>query len=124
MPPEMLGSPKLGLGAAAWAQNVIQRQVKHMAWLLDDLLDVARITQGKLELKKQPITLNSVVDSAVEAARPLIDAKESSAYRDLADRDLTSTPTRCVCPRSLSNLLTNAAKYTDAAARSAPRATV
>ena len=58
-----------------WAQTVIQRQVKHMAWLLDDLLDVARITQGKLELKKQRITLNMVVDSAIEASRPLLDSK-------------------------------------------------
>lgn len=48
---QLLGSPKLEPKQLEWAQTVIQRQVKHMAWLLDDLLDIARITQGKLELK-------------------------------------------------------------------------
>ena len=70
----------LGLAPAQlqWAQSVIQRQVGHMALLLDDLLDIARITRGKLELKTERVKLTDVVDSAVEAARPLLDGKHHS----------------------------------------------
>ncbi len=71
-----------------------------MAWLLDDLLDVARITQGKLELKRQLITLNSVVDSAVEVARPLLDSKRSPVCRDRCPRSPSpSMRTPCASPR-------------------------
>ena len=111
---QMLGSPKLGPEQLQWAQNVIQRQVKHMAWLLDDLLDVARITQGKLDLKKQHITLNSVVDSALEAARPVLDSKSHQLTVTLPSESVTLDADPLRLSQVLSNLLTNAAKYTDA----------
>jgi PAS domain S-box-containing protein len=111
---QMLSSPKLVPEQLQWAQSVIQRQVKHMAWLLDDLLDVARITQGKLELKKQPITLISVVDSAVEAARPLLDRKSHQLTVNLPAEPITLAADPLRLSQVLSNLLTNAAKYTDA----------
>jgi PAS domain S-box-containing protein len=111
---QMLGSPKLGPEQLQWAQSVIQRQVKHMAWLLDDLLDVARITQGKLELKKQHISLNSVVDSAVESARPLFDNKSHQFTVTLPSEHVTLDADPLRLSQVLSNLLTNAAKYTDA----------
>ena len=111
---QMLGSPKLAAEQLQWAQSVIQRQVKHMAWLLDDLLDVARITQGKLELKKQAITLNSVVDSAVEAARPLLDRKSHQFTVTLPAEDLTLNADPLRLSQVICNVLTNAAKYTDA----------
>jgi PAS domain S-box-containing protein len=111
---QMLGSADLGAERLQWARSVIQRQVKHMAFLLDDLLDVARITQGKLDLKMQHITLNSVVDSAVEAARPLLDSKSHQLIVSLPAETvyLNADPLRL--SQVLSNLLTNAAKYTDA----------
>jgi PAS domain S-box-containing protein len=111
---QMLGSAELGAERVQWARSVIQRQVRHMAFLLDDLLDVARITQGKLDLKKQHITLNSVVDSAVEAARPLLDSKSHQLVVTLPAEAvyLNADPLRL--SQVLSNLLTNAAKYTDA----------
>src|SRR6185503_16855013 len=59
----------------SWSREVIRRQVQHMARLLDDLLDVARITRGKLQLRKQPVDLGTVDDTAVEAVRPLIKAR-------------------------------------------------
>lgn len=110
---QMLGSPKLGPGQLQWAQSVIQRQVKHMALLLDDLLDVARITQGKLDLKKQRITLNSVVDSAVEAARPLLDSKSHQFSMTLPSEPVTLEADPLRLSQVIGNLLTNAAKYTD-----------
>lgn len=111
---QILSSPKLATEQLQWAQSVIQRQVKHMAWLLDDLLDVARITQGKLELKIQPTTLNSIVDAAVEAARPLIDRKSHGLTVSLPAQPLSLNADPVRLAQVLSNLLTNAAKYTDA----------
>ncbi len=58
-----------------WAQSVIDRQVQTMALLLDDLLDVSRITRGTLELRKESVTLAAVVEAAVETARPILDAR-------------------------------------------------
>ena len=111
---QMLASEKLGSEQLQWARSVIQRQVKHMALLLDDLLDVARITQGKLELKKQQLALNSVVDSAVEAARPLLDRKRHRFTVSLPSQPITLDADPLRLSQVLSNLLTNAAKYTDA----------
>ena len=54
---------------------MISRQVQHMSLLLDDLLDVSRITRGMLQLRKQATELSSVIDAAVETARPTLDAK-------------------------------------------------
>ena len=112
---QILAAPKLGASQLRWAQNVIQRQVQHMALLLDDLLDIARITQGKLELKKTRVTLTEVVDSAVEAARPLIDSKNHHLSVTLPSDNLTFEADPLRLSQVLSNLLTNAAKYTDAA---------
>jgi signal transduction histidine kinase len=96
-----------------WALDVIERQSRHMAWLLDDLLDVARIAQGRLQLRRKRVTLASVVDAAVETARPLIDARRHRlAVRLPADAPpLDADPLRLA--QVVSNLLSNAAKYTD-----------
>ncbi len=110
---QLLTRPGLDAKQTLWAQTVIQRQVKHMAWLLDDLLDVSRITQGKLTLKRERVAIATVVDSAVEAARPLIDRKNHQLTVTLppAPVYLDADPLRL--SQVLSNLLTNAAKYTD-----------
>ena len=97
-----------------WAMNVIERQVGHMALLLDDLLDVSRISRGKLQLRIAQVDLQSVVDSAVETAWPLIEAKRHQLRVELPDRpvQLAVDPVRIA--QVLANLLSNAAKYTDA----------
>jgi PAS domain S-box-containing protein len=97
-----------------WARDVISRQVQRMALLLDDLLDVSRITRGRLNLKFECVTLDSLVEAAVETARPLIEAKQHhlSVQLPLSPVRLSVDPLRI--SQSLSNLLTNAAKYTDA----------
>jgi PAS domain S-box-containing protein len=110
---QILGSPKVSPHQLQWAQSVIQRQVGHMALLLDDLLDIARITRGKLELKTEPVKLTDVVDSAVEAARPLLDGKHHSFKVSLPAEALILRADPLRLSQVLSNLLTNAAKYTD-----------
>jgi signal transduction histidine kinase len=113
---ELLGSPQAGPAEVDWARRVIQRQVGHMGSLLDDLLDVARITRGKLELRKKVVWLDSVIDTAVEAARPLIDARQQALEVHLPQPApmLEADPLRLA--QVVSNLLTNAAKYSDAGA--------
>ena len=110
---QILASPQLAPQQLQWAQNVIQRQVRHMALLLDDLLDIARITQGKLEIKKEPMNINAIIDSAVETARPFIDGKNHHLTVTLPSEPVTVDADALRLSQVLSNLLTNAAKYTD-----------
>lgn len=100
-----------------WGREVIARQVEHMALLLDDLLDVSRITRGRLGLKKEIVSLSKLVGTAVETARPVIDAKHHTLTLRLPEQsiDLNVDPLRIA--QALSNLLTNAAKYTDPGGR-------
>src|SRR6185369_14230987 len=67
--------PAAAPGQLRQAQLIVERQVNHMSLLLEDLLDIARITQGKLQLKKEIHALVPVVDAAVEAVRPTLEAK-------------------------------------------------
>jgi len=95
-----------------WSNNVIERQVLHMSLLLDDLLEVSRITHGTLQLRKQTCDLQSIVGAAVETARPLIDERRHTLRIDVPDNlQVTADPLRLA--QVLSNLLTNAAKYTN-----------
>jgi PAS domain S-box-containing protein len=113
----LLDSPHLPPSDLLWARTVIQRQVRHMSALLDDLLDIARITRGRMDLKIRRVSLKSVVDAAVEAARPLIDRNNHALVVTLADTDQTLDADPLRLAQILSNLLTNAAKYTDSGGR-------
>lgn len=97
-----------------WALDVIQRQVGHMALLLDDLLDVSRISRGKLELRMARVDLRSVVDAAVETAWPLLEAKKHRLDTHLPPQAVELQADAVRLAQVLSNLLSNAAKYTDA----------
>jgi PAS domain S-box-containing protein len=95
-----------------WSNNVIERQVQHMSLLLDDLLDVSRITHGTLQLRKQQTDLQSIVSAAVETARPLIDERRHQLNIAVPEHlEVNADPLRLA--QVLSNLLTNAAKYTN-----------
>jgi CheY-like chemotaxis protein/two-component sensor histidine kinase len=95
------------------ARGVMERQLAHMVRLIDDLLDVARITQGKLLLRREAVGLASVIQSAIEASRPLIERAQHhlSVTLPASPLILHGDPTRLA--QAFSNLLTNAAKYTD-----------
>jgi PAS domain S-box-containing protein len=96
-----------------WAKDVIQRHVRHLARLIDDLLDISRITRGKIRLRKEPVNLSPIVSSAVEVVRPLIEERKHELGVSLTRTlRLEADPLRL--EQILVNLLTNAAKYTEA----------
>ena len=111
---KLMESPAADEPQRQWGREVIARQVQRMALLLDDLLDVSRITRGRLELRKDYVDLQSLVNSAVETARPLIDAKNHTLTVDLPADPVVLEVDPLRLSQALSNLLTNAAKYTDA----------
>lgn len=110
----LLELPDVAIDKRQWAAKVVQRQCRAMKILLDDLLDVSRLSLGKFVLHKQNVTLASVIESAVETTQPLID----SAGHALSIAKLSPSwvihgdPVRLT--QVFSNLLSNAAKYTDA----------
>jgi signal transduction histidine kinase len=93
--------------------ETMDRQVGHMVRLVDDLLEVSRITRGKIELRKEPIELRTAIEVAVETSRPLIDAARHRLTVDLPQEPLNveADPTRLA--QVFANLLNNAAKYTE-----------
>jgi len=102
------GDPKRSMQAS----DVIARQVKHMVELVDDLLDVSRVTRGLVELERLPVDLASVVQSAIEQARPLIDRKGHTLATRLGDAHVTVIGDRKRLVQVMANLINNAAKYT------------
>jgi len=96
----------------ARARDVITRQVDHLAHLVDDLLDVARISEGKIALRQEEVELGGVIAQALETAGPLIAAREHTLDVVQSDRRiwLTGDPVRLA--QSMGNLLHNAAKFT------------
>jgi PAS domain S-box-containing protein len=96
------------------AQDMMDRQVSHMVRLIDDLLDVSRITQGKLELRREPVELSKVLDQALETSRPHL-AQQLTLSLPSEPVRLDADPVRLA--QVLSNLLNNAAKFTPKSGR-------
>ncbi|HEX7034898.1 MAG TPA: ATP-binding protein [Pseudomonadales bacterium] len=94
-------------------RSVIERQAKQLVALVDDLLDVSRIARGKIELKRQPVNLNDVVTHAVEMVSPLLEQRRHNLTLDVPDAGLTVQGDAARLTQVVSNLLSNAAKYTE-----------
>ena len=99
------------------AREVVERQALHQARLLDDLLDVSRITRGKIELRRRKLDLGAAVSEVIEAMRPLVKAKAQNISVSVPEEPVyvDTDPTRLT--QVLTNLLNNAAKYTHAGGR-------
>ena len=93
-------------------REMMDRQLTHLVRLIDDLLDVSRISQGKIDLRKDHIPLRIAVEAAVEASRPLIDAKAHTLKINLPPQELWLDADLTRIAQVISNLLNNAAKYT------------
>ncbi|MEW6371532.1 MAG: ATP-binding protein [Pseudomonadota bacterium] len=106
---------RLRQGDPAYAQRageIIERQVRHMTELVDDLLDVSRVTRGLVQMEREPVELRAVVDAAVEQVRPLIEARHHELAVDLPPGPVHVNGDRTRLVQAISNLLNNAAKYT------------
>jgi CheY-like chemotaxis protein len=99
--------------AAEQARAIMERQTNHLVRLVDDLLEVSRVSRSRIELRKAPLELAEVVASAVETSRPCIDAAGHRLRIDLGPEAISVNGDAVRLSQVLSNLLNNAAKYTD-----------
>ncbi len=96
---------------------VIGRQSRHLSRLVDDLLDVSRLTRGKIELRKQPVELRSIVEGAVETTRPMMERQGHHLTVSLPGPAVWLKADATRIQQVLANLLSNAAKFTDPGGR-------
>ncbi|MEA2564732.1 MAG: hypothetical protein QOH06_6236 [Acidobacteriota bacterium] len=93
--------------------GVIGRQIRHLSRLVDDLLDVSRFTRGKIELRRQEVELQPIVEGAVETTRPVLEQKDQRLTVTLPDEPVYLEADATRIEQVLANLLHNAAKFTD-----------
>ncbi|MCS3744148.1 response regulator [Rhizobium sp. BK661] len=98
-------------------RSTMDRQLSHLVRLIDDLLDVSRVSQGKIELRREPIKVQDIVNLAVEGSRPAIDAAGHRFVADLPSEALWVDGDPARLSQVVGNLLNNAAKYTPAGGR-------
>ena len=110
---KVLETPELTAADLERSRSIISRQVRHMAALLDDLLDISRITRGVLTLKLEPVDLHGLIEAAVETAQPTIEAKRHTLKIEWPEQRIVLQADPLRLTQVIANLLTNAAKYTD-----------
>lgn len=109
---ELLRLNKHDESALAWSRDVIDRQVGHLARLVDDLLDISRITRGKIRIRRKKTKVAEFVAHALESSRPLIEARRHRLNVALSSEPLWVDGDAARLAQVLTNLLNNAAKYT------------
>jgi signal transduction histidine kinase/ActR/RegA family two-component response regulator len=109
---QIIGIAGAGNSTVEGASEIINRQIQHMVHLVDDLLDVSRISRGKVQLSMERVDLATILHRAIESAQPLIDMRKHDLTVTVSKPIwLEGDPTRLV--QILANLLNNAAKYMD-----------
>jgi signal transduction histidine kinase/ActR/RegA family two-component response regulator len=103
-------------------RQIIGRQIVHLSHLVDDLLDVSRITKGKIQLQRQPLDVRTIVTRALELAMPVLDKRERPIDIDVPSEPLFVLGDEIRLAQVLSNLLLNAAKFTPGTGRISLRA--
>jgi signal transduction histidine kinase len=96
-----------------WGREIIDRQIDHLTRLVDDLLDVSRIVQGKISLHENSVEIGVVIDHAVEASRPLISARQHQLLLSVPSHPMWVRGDFVRLAQIVANLLNNAAKYTE-----------
>ncbi len=117
----VLEAPALGPERTAQTRAVLSRQVNLLARLVDDLLDVSRITRGKVELRQEVVPLHTALETAIATARPLIEERRHTLSLELPTERLESRGDPARLEQIFSNLLNNAAKYTPPGGRISAR---
>ena len=102
-----------GTGTIEEIRSMMERQLTHMVRLVDDLLDISRISRGKLELRKERIALAEVLQNALEASQSFISQAGHELKVDVIDEPIYVNADKTRLAQAISNLLINAAKYTD-----------
>jgi two-component system CheB/CheR fusion protein len=97
--------------------EMVERQVNHMVRLIDDLMEVSRITRGKIELRKETLEIGGIVRAAIESSRPLIDARRLQLAVELPPEPLTLDGDAVRLTQVVTNLLNNATKFTEPSGR-------
>lgn len=98
--------------SVAGVREIMERQVKHLVRLVDDLLELSRITRGTIQLRKEPVALNVILNNAIEISRPVIDSYHHQLNLSLPDESLMLEADVVRLAQAFSNILDNAAKYT------------
>ena len=106
-----------GIDIFARERSVIERQVRHVARLVDDMLDIARVTRGKVSLEKQPVEVAMVIAKAIEIAEPLIAQRGHQLHVAVPEIGLVIDADQVRLSQIFANLLTNAARYTEPGGR-------
>ena len=114
---QILKMPRVDAETAQQTREMMERQVHHLVRLVDDLLDVSRVMRGKIELRREPVELATVVARAVETAQPLIEVQGHELDISLPPESLLLDADPVRLAQVVGNLLTNAAKYTEANGR-------
>jgi signal transduction histidine kinase/CheY-like chemotaxis protein len=109
--------PNLPQAQLAKSAAIIHRQVEHLVRLIDDLVDVSRITRGLISLRRESTDISAVVAQAIEASRPVIDAKHHVLTVSVPDQSLRVSGDPARLSQVLGNILDNAAKFTDPGGR-------
>jgi signal transduction histidine kinase len=109
---DVLRLRETGQPDVSWARDIIDRQVTHLVRLVDDLLDVSRITRGKIRLEPERLQVAEIVSAAVETSRPLIEAGGHKLRVALPEQPVELLGDRTRLAQVLANLLNNSAKYT------------
>lgn len=109
----MLEADPISSRDLAWCRDVIGRQTRQLAFLLDDLLDISRITHGRLWLERRDVSLSSIIEAAIETVTPILNAREHRLHIDVPDEPLSLYVDPDRMAQVLANLLGNAAKFTE-----------
>jgi signal transduction histidine kinase len=109
---QLMHSPNLGSDRIGWVRDLLDRQLKHLTRLIDDLLDVRRITSGRVRLQREPLDLESVLRQSIEAVRSLIDVRKHTLNVRFPEQSLHVEGDLVRLTQVFINLLSNAAKYT------------
>lgn len=107
----LLRQPRVSAQTAARARDIIERQLNNLVRLVDDLLDVERLSRGRITLKKEPVDVSEVVNAAVETAKPLLDGQGHKLEVTIPNGRLIVDGDLARLAQSVANLLHNACKY-------------